>query len=186
MRARGSNLRQPRCSSSLARCCDLRHRDAGSARSSTTRPLSTKPRHSCARGQAFGPIDAAVIALMPELGNLSPKATAALAGLAPFNTESGRLKSNRSISGGQMARAQCALHGRTRCCPSKTRLAAFYKSLRNAGKAPKLALIALARKLLVILTAVLRDKTAFVPSSKIQLPACAGMTMRQAPRLRQP
>ena len=85
-----------------------------------------------------------------------------------------------------MARAQCALHGRTRCCPSKTRLAAFYKSLRNAGKAPKLALIALARKLLVILTAVLRDKTAFVPSSKIQLPACAGMTMRQAPRFLEP
>jgi transposase len=137
-------------------------------------------------GQAFGPIDAAVITLMPELGNLSPKAAAALAGLAPFNTESRRLKSNRSISDSQMARAQCALHGRTRCRPSKTRLAAFYKSLRNAGKAPKLALIALARKLLVILTAVLRDKTAFVPSSKIQLPACAGMTMRQAPRLRQP
>ena len=136
MRARGSNLRQPRCSSCLARCCDLRHRDAGSARSSTTRPLSTKPRHSCARGQAFGPIDAAVIALMPELGNLSPKAAAALVGLAPFNTESGRLKSNRSISGGQMARAQCVLHGRTRCCPSKTRLAASTRASAMPVKPP--------------------------------------------------
>jgi transposase len=70
--------------------------------------------------------------------------------------------------------------------PQQNPTCSLYKSLRNAGKAPKLALIALARKLLVILTAVLRDKTAFVPSSKIQLPACAGMTMRQAPRLRQP
>jgi transposase len=111
-----------------------------------------------------GPVAAAVIALMPELGNLSPKAAAALAGLAPFNTESGRLKSNRSISGVRWRMRNALYMAAVAAARSKTRLAAFYKSLRNAGKAPKLVLIALARKLLVILTAVLRDKTAFVPS----------------------
>ena len=44
---------------------------------------------------------------------------------------------------------------------SKTRLADFYQRLREAGKPPKVALIALARKLLVILNAILRDQTPF-------------------------
>jgi transposase len=113
----------------------------------------------------IGPVAAAtLIALMPELGTLSPKAAAALAGLAPFNNESGRLKGKRSISRGRWRVRNALYMAAIAAARSKTRLAAFYKSLRNAGKAPKLALIALARKLLVILNAVLRDKTAFVPS----------------------
>jgi transposase len=44
---------------------------------------------------------------------------------------------------------------------SKTRLGTFYRALRQAGKPPKLAFIALARKILVILDAVARDQTAF-------------------------
>jgi transposase len=91
----------------------------------------------------IGPVAAAtLIALMPELG----------------------LKGKRSISRGRWRVRNALYMAAIAAARSKTRLAAFYKSLRNAGKAPKLALIALARKLLVILNAVLRDKTAFVPS----------------------
>jgi transposase len=112
-----------------------------------------------------GPVAAAtLLALMPELGALSPKAVAALAGLAPFNNESGRLKGKRSISGGRRRVRNALYMAAVGAARTKTRLAAFYKSLRDQGKPPKLALIALARKLLVILNAVMRDKTAFIKS----------------------
>jgi transposase len=113
----------------------------------------------------IGPVAAAtLLALMPELGSLSPKAVAALAGLAPFNNESGRLKGKRSISGGRWRVRNALYMAAIGAARTKTRLAGFYKSLRDQGKPPKLALIALARKLLVILNAVMRDKTAFIKS----------------------
>lgn len=110
----------------------------------------------------FGPVAVAtLLALMPELGARSPKQIAALAGLAPFNVDSGRFRGCRRIKGGRK-RVRDALYmaavSAARCNP---RCKAFYQALRAAGKPPKLALIALARKLLIIANAVIRDNAAF-------------------------
>jgi transposase len=102
-----------------------------------------------------------LIALMPELGKRSPKTIAALAGLAPFNHDSGRRQGQRAIGGGR-ARVRTALYmAALAAARSNTRLGAFFQTLRDQGKAPKLALIALARKILTIANAIMRDQTSF-------------------------
>ena len=109
-----------------------------------------------------GPVTAAtLLALMPELGRRSPKQLAALAGLAPFNNDSGTRRGLRSIRGGRK-RVRDALYvaafiAARHAPPFKS----FYKTLTAAGKPRKLALIAVARKLLTVLNAILRDRQPF-------------------------
>jgi len=112
----------------------------------------------------IGPVTAVtLIALMPELGSRSPKQIAALAGLAPLNADSGAFRGKRAIRGGRKRVRDALYMAAVSAMRSSTHLAEFYQRLRRAGKAPKAALIALARKLLVTLNAMLRDKTAFQP-----------------------
>jgi transposase len=99
-----------------------------------------------------------LIAQMPELGHVGPKQIAALAGLAPFNVDSGTYRGKRKIGGGRKrvrdALYMAALNAVRRADPFK----AFYARLRQAGKPAKLALIAVARKLLTVLNAMMRDR----------------------------
>jgi transposase len=99
-----------------------------------------------------------LIAQMPELGQVGPKQIAALAGLAPFNVDSGTYRGKRKIGGGRKrvrdALYMAALNAVRRADPFK----AFYTRLRQAGKPAKLALIAVARKLLTVLNAMMRDR----------------------------
>ena len=112
-----------------------------------------------------GPVTATtLLALLPELGQRSPKALAALAGLAPFNHDSGQRRGTRQIRGGRKRVRDALYMAAVSAARSNTRLAAFVKALRQAGKPPKLALIALARKILVILNALIRDNTSFKPT----------------------
>jgi transposase len=112
-----------------------------------------------------GPVTATtLLALLPELGQRSPKALAALAGLAPFNHDSGQRRGTRQIRGGRKRVRDALYMAAVSAAGSNTRLAAFVKALRQAGKPPKLALIALARKILVILNALIRDNTSFKPT----------------------
>jgi transposase len=112
-----------------------------------------------------GPVTAlTLLALLPELGQRSPKALAALAGLAPFNHDSGQRRGARQIRGGRKRVRDALYMAALTAARSNTRLAAFVKALRQAGKPPKLALIALARKILVILNAIIRDNTSFKPT----------------------
>jgi transposase len=110
----------------------------------------------------IGPVTAAtLLALMPELGARQPKPLAALAGLAPFNADSGRSQGHRCIKKGR-ARVRRALYmAALSAAQGKSRLAQKYRALREAGKPPKLALVAIARKILTIANAVLRDQTSF-------------------------
>lgn len=104
-----------------------------------------------------------LLALMPELGSRSPKTIAALAGLAPFNIDSGKFRGQRTIRGGRR-RVRSALYmAATSVSRSKSRFADTYRSLRVAGKPAKVALIAVARKLLVTLNAIIRDQQPFCP-----------------------
>ena len=99
-----------------------------------------------------------LIAQMPELGKVGPKQVAALAGLAPFNVDSGAYRGKRKIAGGRKrvrdALYMAALNAVRRADPFKV----FYVRLRQAGKPAKLALIAVARKLLTVLNAMMRDR----------------------------
>jgi transposase len=111
-----------------------------------------------------GPVTAAtLLALVPELGARSGKAIAALAGLAPLNQDSGQHRGQRTIGGGRKRVRDALYMAAVAAMNSKSRFAQRYKHLLQAGKAPKLALIALARQLLVTANAVLRDQRAFQP-----------------------
>jgi transposase len=103
-----------------------------------------------------------LLAEMPELGSLDRREVASLAGLAPFTRQSGKWRGKSFIAGGRsVVRAMLYLGAMSaiRCNPP---LKAFYRRLRLAGKPGNLALIAVARKLLTILNAILRDQKPWV------------------------
>jgi transposase len=105
-----------------------------------------------------GPVTASVLmGSMPELGTLSRQEVAALAGLAPFNPDSGTQRGQRHIRGGR-ANVRTALYMATltaaRCNPVITE---DFERLTKAGKMHKVAMTACMRKLLTILNALVRD-----------------------------
>ena len=102
-----------------------------------------------------------LLAEMPELGTLSREQVAALAGVAPINRESGRFKGKRMIAGGRsFVRSMLYLCSHAARQGNAT-LKAFAERLKAAGKAPKVIRIALARKVLIIANAVLRENKAW-------------------------
>jgi len=105
-----------------------------------------------------------LLASLPELGQLSNRELTALVGLAPYADDSGRRQGKRRIFGGRaQVRAMLYMAALT-AARSKSPLREFYQRLRAAGKAPKVALVALARKLLTVLNAVVRTQTAYNPA----------------------
>jgi transposase len=100
---------------------------------------------------------AAVLAEMPELGHLSASAAAALAGVAPYNDDSGNQASPRHIAGGRKA-VRCALYMAALSAVRHDRiLKDFYLRLRASGKKPKVALTACMRKLIVLMNHLLKN-----------------------------
>lgn len=110
----------------------------------------------------IGPVAATtLLSLMPELGRRSPKTIAALAGLAPFNADSGSFRGKRLIKGGRRRVREALYMAAVAAIRSKHRFGQIYKALRDAGKPPKLALIAVARRILVTANAIIRDQAPF-------------------------
>jgi len=105
-----------------------------------------------------------LMAQMPELGSVGPKQVAALAGLAPLNVDSGTYRGKRTIGGGRKRVRDAMYMGALNAVRRDQTMKAFYEKLRSAGKPAKLALIAIARKLLTILNAMLRDRTTYAAS----------------------
>ena len=100
-----------------------------------------------------------LFANLPELGTLTRKEVAALAGVAPFPRDSGTLKGRRVIWGGR-AHVRAALDMAALVATRRNSvIRAFYQRLCQAGKAKKLALTACMRKLLTILNAMLKQRT---------------------------
>jgi transposase len=98
-----------------------------------------------------------LLALLPELGHLDRRQIAALVGVAPLARDSGTLKGRRTCWGGR-APVRTVLHMAALVAARwNPMLRTFYQRLRAAGKPAKLALTAVARKLLVLLNAMLRD-----------------------------
>jgi transposase len=97
-----------------------------------------------------------LLAQLPELGHVNRRQIAALVGLAPFACDSGKWRGRRSIRGGRAGvRAILYLASWTAVRASGT-LQRFYRHLVAAGKPKQLALIAVARKLLLALNEMMR------------------------------
>lgn len=111
-------------------------------------------------GGAGLPTAVAILVRMPEIGQLSREQAAALAGLAPYDDDSGEQVGVRHIDGGRK-RLRRALY--TAALPASFRwnpqLIALYKRLRAAGKEHKRCLIACARKLLIFVNTVVARGT---------------------------
>jgi len=108
----------------------------------------------------IGPVaSASLIADLPELGQLNRREIAALAGVAPFNRDSGTQRGRRCIWGGR-AQLRSTLYmatlTATRCNPI---IKPFYQKLIQAGKPHKVALTACMRKLIVILNTMMKNQT---------------------------
>ena len=98
-----------------------------------------------------------LLADLPELGSLDRRQIAALVGVAPFTRQSGKWRGKSFIGGGRASvRAVLFMAAMTAMRWNPT-LRAFHQRLRAAGKPKMVALIAVARKLLTILNAILRD-----------------------------
>ena len=107
----------------------------------------------------IGPIIArTLIADLPELGVLDRKKIAAVAGLAPFTRQSGQWRGRSFIGGGRTSVRTALFMGAMTARRHNPILKAFFARLIAAGKPRMVALIAVARKLLTILNAVLRDQ----------------------------
>ena len=113
----------------------------------------------------IGPVSArTMLAELPELGRLNRKKIAALVGVAPLNRDSGTLQGSRTCWGGRASVRQVlymAAVTAVRCNPVIRRT---YAALRTRGKKHKVALVACMRKLLTILTAMVRDQRRWSPS----------------------
>lgn len=102
-------------------------------------------------------ISARLLADMPELGKLDRRQIASLAGLAPWTRESGQWKGKSFIGGGRADVRSALFMGAMVAMKHNPVLKAFYERLVAAGKEKMKAIVAVARKLLTILNAIMRD-----------------------------
>jgi len=106
-----------------------------------------------------------LIADLPELGQVSNKEIASLAGLAPFNRDSGLMRGKRTVYGGRAVVRSAIYMAALAAVRTQRQLAAFYNRLVQKGKPKKLALTAAARKLLVMLNSLMRRGASWQPSA---------------------
>ena len=107
---------------------------------------------------------ARLLVSLPELGMLTGKQIAALVGVAPLNCDSGTRRGPRTTWGGR-APVRAALYMATLVATRHNPIIkAFYRRLRDAGKPPKVALVAAMRKLLIRLNAMLKHQRSWAPA----------------------
>lgn len=114
----------------------------------------------------IGPqVSRTLISYLPELGQKNRQSITALVGLAPFNDDSGKHCGARHIRGGR-SKVRIGLYqaaiAAIRHCPS---MKAFYAALKARGKASKVAIVAVARKILVLANALVRDNRKYEPDT---------------------
>jgi transposase len=106
----------------------------------------------------------AVLVEMPELGTLEHRCAASLVGLAPMARDSGQHRGKRFIRGGRAHLRQALYMPALVAVRFNPTMKAKYQALRAAGKAPKVALTAIMRKLLILANALLRDGRTWSPT----------------------
>lgn len=112
-----------------------------------------------------------LVAELPELGHANKKEIAALVGVAPINNESGKQYGQAKIRYGRQHVRKMLYMGTLSASHNKTdlRFSEFYNRLINKGKPKKVALIAVARKMLVILNAMLEKNEAYHKMEKLPI-----------------
>lgn len=104
-----------------------------------------------------GPVFAhTLLALMPELGNLTRRQAASLVGVAPFGCESGTFRGQRRIVGGRKPLPEAAYMAALVAGQHNPVMKAFKQRLAETGKPPKLILVAIMRKLICALNAMVK------------------------------
>lgn len=113
-----------------------------------------------------GPVLAAtLIALLPELGSLSNRSIAALVGVVPYDFDSGRMRGLRCIFGGRAAIRRVLYMAAQVAARFNPTLKAFRERLKAIGKKPKVAIVAVMRKLIVTLNTMARQNTPWAPQT---------------------
>jgi len=105
----------------------------------------------------------ALLGSLPEIGTLTGKQMAALAGLAPRARDSGTVRGSRTIFGGRAEVRTAWYMASLSAMRFNPELRAFYRRLRQASKPAKVAVTAVSRKLLTILNAMIRDMKHWEP-----------------------
>jgi transposase len=101
---------------------------------------------------------------LPELGTISRKQVASLVGLAPYARDSGRKHGPRNIRSGRHAPRSALYLAALNASRFHPDMKVFYERLRAGGKPPKVALIAVARKILTSVNAIVRDQRMWAPN----------------------
>lgn len=115
---------------------------------------------------SIGPaVSRSLIAELPELGQLDRRQIAALVGIAPFNCDSGRFRGKRMIWGGRASVRQALYMAALVATRHNAPLRTFYQRLLAAGKPKKVALVAVMRKLLTILNAMVKNNKSWQPTA---------------------
>jgi transposase len=135
--------------------------------------FSAKEAALCARIGVGHVTARALLAELPELGRLDRKQVTALGGLAPRVHQSGSTEKRRGLVPGRAAVKVILFNPARTAIRHDPEIAAFYRRLRENGKPGKLVLVAVMRKLLVRLNAVLRDALAESATHDAAAPAAA-------------
>jgi transposase len=109
-------------------------------------------------------ISTVVITDMPELGDIDRKAAASLAGHAPHPIQSGVSKGRNAIAGGRPCLRAAFYMAALVAARTNPKFKQIYKEMRQAGKPAKVALVAIARHLVALANALMRDDITFEKS----------------------
>ena len=115
-----------------------------------------------------------VLALLPEPGHLNRQQVAALAGVAPLNRDSGQMRGRRSCWGGRAVLRHTLYMAALSAMRGQTRLGQIHRNLIARGTPFKVAMVALMRKMLLILNAMLKTDTPYSETRKHNCPPTGG------------
>jgi transposase len=138
---------------------ELSHTESGLAQAIRESPVWREKEELLRSTPGVGPVmTTTLLANLPELGTLTGKQIAALAGVAPLNRDSGTLRGKRTVWGGRAQIRATLYMAALVAARFNPVIRAFYQRLCAAGKAKKVALTACMRKLLIILNAMLKHR----------------------------
>jgi transposase len=150
-------------------------RQVAELESAIARTIAADPRLETRRQaleseSGVGPVTAAVLlAQLPELGQLNRQQVAALAGVAPYAVDSGAWRGQRHIRGGRFLPRAALYMAALVASRYHPQLRPRYEHLRARGKAPKVALVALMRHLVIRLNHRLRSRAPATPETQPQV-----------------
>jgi transposase len=178
---------QPEVRTSLQRAIErlgreIQRLEAVLERVCQSQPALAQKRATLCAVTGVGPLCATtLLATVPELGSLSAGQCAHLLGVAPLNCDSGTWRGKRHVYGGRRFARRVLYMAALGAARTNPVLAPFYQRLIGAGKPPKVALVAVMRKLVVYLNALLRPRAPQQQPAAHPAGFCCAKAMVMAP-----